>query len=87
MTTNNNSNIQPGDLVTLKGMKNLRDKPIGMVQKKWATDHIEIFWLNERMAKRYAVHKILSHSKLEVISNDASADDVSTVLFTGRTYQ
>tara|TARA_Y100000401_G_scaffold86133_1_gene71443 strand:- start:51 stop:470 length:420 start_codon:yes stop_codon:yes gene_type:complete len=28
-----------------------------------------------------------SKIKLEVISNDASADDVSTVLFTGRTYQ
>ena len=66
MTTNNNSNIQPGDLVTLKGMKNLRDKPIGMVQKKWATDHIEIFWLNEEIAKRYALAKILNPKKVEI---------------------
>lgn len=68
MTTNNNSNIQPGDLVTLKGMKNLRDKPIGMVQKKWATDHIEIFWLNEIIANRFALTKISETKKLEIIS-------------------
>ncbi len=69
MTTNNNSNIQPGDLVTLKGMKNLREKPIGMVQKKWATDHIEIFWLNEIIANRFALSKIDDMKKLEIISN------------------
>ena len=68
MTTNNNSNIQPGDLVTLKGMKNIRDKPIGMVQKKWATDHIEIFWLNEIIANRFALSKINDMKKLEIIS-------------------
>ena len=68
MTANNNSNIQPGDLVTLKGMKNLRDKPIGMVQKKWATDHIEIFWLNEIIANRFALSKINDMKKLEIIS-------------------
>ena len=68
MTTNNNSNIQPGDLVTLKGMKNLQDKPIGMVQKKWASDHIEIFWLNEIIANRFALSKINDMKKLEIIS-------------------
>ena len=68
MTTNNNSNIQPGDLVTLKGMKNLQDKPIGMVQKKWATDHIEIFWLNELVAHRFALTKVNDSKKLEIIS-------------------
>ena len=68
MSNNNKANIQPGDLVTLKGMKNLKDKPIGMVQKKWATDHIEIFWLNETIANRFALSKINELKKLEVIS-------------------
>lgn len=49
-------------------MKNLRDKPIGMVQKKWATDHIEIFWLNEIIANRFALGKINDTKKLEIIS-------------------
>lgn len=60
--------INPGDLVTLKGMTKTNDKPIGMVKKRWATGDLEIFWLNEDIAKRFAVHKILNHSRLEVIS-------------------
>ena len=52
----------------MKGMKNLKDKPIGMVQKKWATDHIEIFWLNEIIANRFALTKINDMKKLEIIS-------------------
>jgi len=68
MSNSNNSNIQIGDLVTLKGMKNVKEKPIGMVQKKWATDHIEIFWLNEIIANRFALNKINDSKKLEVVS-------------------
>tara|TARA_R100000008_G_C3522613_1_gene134826 strand:- start:72 stop:284 length:213 start_codon:yes stop_codon:yes gene_type:complete len=60
--------IQPGDLVTLKGMAKTEEKPIGLVKKRWATNDIEIFWLNENIAKRYAVHKILDHSRLEIVS-------------------
>ena len=60
--------INVGDLVTLKGMRKAKEKPIGMVKKKWATNDLEIFWLNEKLAKRYAVHKILNPSRLEVIS-------------------
>ena len=60
--------FQPGDLVTLKGMKKTQEKPIGMVKRIWATKDIEIFWLNEDIAKRYAVHKILKHSRLEIVS-------------------
>jgi hypothetical protein len=63
-----NPNIQPGDLVTLKGMSNQKEKPIGMVKRIWATKDIEIFWLNQDIANRFAVHKILSHSRIEVIS-------------------
>tara|TARA_R110000851_G_scaffold130329_3_gene263893 strand:- start:231 stop:449 length:219 start_codon:yes stop_codon:yes gene_type:complete len=68
MNKNNSTIIQPGDLVTLKGMSKLREKPIGMVKKKWATDHIEIFWLNERMANRFALTKVNDSKKLEIIS-------------------
>ena len=60
--------IQVGDLVTLKGMTKISEKPIGMVKRIWATKDIEIFWLNEDIAKRYAGHKILKHSRLEIVS-------------------
>ena len=68
MNKNNSTIIQPGDLVTLKGMSKLKEKPIGMVEKKWATDHIEIFWLNEHMANRFALTKVNDSKKLEIIS-------------------
>ena len=62
------SDIKPGDLVTLKGMNKAKDKPIGMVKRKWTTNDIEIFWLNEEIAKRFAVNKVINYKKLEVIS-------------------
>ena len=68
MNNNNEIIIQPGDLVTLKGMINIEEKPIGMVKRIWATKDIEIFWLNENIAKRYAVHKIYKNNKLEIVS-------------------
>jgi len=68
MNNNNEIIIQPGDLVTLKGMVESQDKPIGMVKRRWATNDVEIFWLNENIAKRYAVHNIIGHSKLEIVS-------------------
>ena len=58
-----------GDLVTLKGMSNTKEKPLGIIMKKWATDHMEIFWLNENLAQRYAVHKIQEQRKLEIINS------------------
>ena len=39
-----------------------------MIKRKWATQDLEIFWLNEEMAKRYAVKKIVDPKKLEIIS-------------------
>ena len=68
MNKNNSTIIQPGDLVTLKGMSKLKEKPIAMVKKKWATDHIEIFWLNELVANRFALTKVNDSKKLEIIS-------------------
>lgn len=49
-------------------MKKIKEKPIGMVKKIWATKDVEIFWLNENIARRYAVHTILKFSKLEIVS-------------------
>ena len=60
--------IEIGDLVTLRGMSKLAEKPIGMVKKKRATNHIEIFWLNKNIAKRFAVNDIVEPKKIEVIS-------------------
>jgi len=60
--------IQVGDLVTLKGMSKLLEKPIGLVKRKWATKDIEVFWLNKKIAQRFAVHNILQPKKIEVIS-------------------
>tara|TARA_R110000796_G_scaffold27666_2_gene76124 strand:+ start:524 stop:751 length:228 start_codon:yes stop_codon:yes gene_type:complete len=68
MNNNNEIIIQPGDLVTLKGMNKIKDKPIGMVKKRWATNDVEIFWLNEIIAKRFALHKIYNYRKLEIVS-------------------
>ena len=68
MNKSNSTTIQPGDLVTLKGMSKLKEKPIGMVKKKWATDHIEIIWLNELVANRFALTKVNDSKKLEIIS-------------------
>mgnify|MGYP003113932440 CR=1 FL=1 len=60
--------INLGDLVTLKGMTKSIDKPLGMVKRIWATKDIEIFWLNEELAKRYALTNIINPKKLEIVS-------------------
>ena len=60
--------IQIGDLITLKGMSKLDEKPLGIVKKRWATDNIEILWLNQKIARRFAVHNILDFKKIEIIS-------------------
>ena len=64
----NFNKINIGDLVTLRGMRNTTEKPIGMVKRIWATKDVEIFWLNDTLAQRYAVSKIIDPKKLEVIS-------------------
>ena len=60
--------MEIGDLVTLRGMENTREKPIGMVKKVFYNKKIEVFWLNENIAQRYALRKWIHHEKLEVIS-------------------
>tara|TARA_R110000824_G_scaffold78951_4_gene199007 strand:+ start:8253 stop:8480 length:228 start_codon:yes stop_codon:yes gene_type:complete len=68
MMKDNKTTIQPGDLVTLCGMNGVEEKPIGMVKKVFYNNKIEIFWLNENIAQRYALNKWIYHGKLEVIS-------------------
>mgnify|MGYP001254940404 FL=1 len=68
MNNNNEKIIQPGDLVTLKGMVESQDKPIGMVKRMWATKDVEIFWINENIAKRFALHNVYNYRKLEIVS-------------------
>ena len=60
--------MEIGDLVTLRGMENTTEKPIGMVKKVFYNKKIEIFWLNENIAQRYALKKWVLHSKLKGIS-------------------
>ena len=49
-------------------MTELQEKPIGMVKKRWATNDLEIFWINENIAKRFALNKIYNYRKLEIVS-------------------
>ena len=46
-----------------------KEKPIGMVKKVFYNKKIEIFWLNEQLAKRYAVKNIQDPKKLEIINS------------------
>ena len=49
-------------------MAKTNEKPLGMVKRIWATKDIEIFWLNEEVAKRYALTNIVNPKKLEIVS-------------------
>ena len=60
--------INTGDLVTLKGLGNLKEKHIGIIKRVWPPDQLEIFWLNEKISKRFALANIVKIEKLEVIS-------------------
>tara|TARA_R110000824_G_scaffold180486_1_gene360919 strand:- start:80 stop:307 length:228 start_codon:yes stop_codon:yes gene_type:complete len=68
MNTDNQTIIQPGDLITLKGMLSITEKPIGIVKKVFYNKKIEVLWLNKNIAQRYALKKWVAHSKLEVVS-------------------
>ena len=60
--------IKPGDLVTLKGLKNQEEKPIGIVKRKVKAKTFEIFWINEGLATRFALVDVAQARRLEVIS-------------------
>ena len=60
--------ISVGDLVSLKGLSNQSEVPIGIVNKQIGFRMHEILWLNEDLATRFAlVNQIKSH-RLEVVS-------------------
>ena len=61
--------IYAGDLVTLKGLNNQKEKPIGIVKKKINSKWYEIFWVNENLANRFALVNEAKAHRLEVISS------------------
>ena len=60
--------INPGDLVTLKGLSNQKEKPIGIVKRKVGNKTFEIIWINEGIAARFALVDMAKSHRLEVIS-------------------
>ena len=62
------SDIKPGDLVTLKGLGNHKEKPLGIVKRTLGTKTLEIFWINEGIATRFALVDMAQASRLEVVS-------------------
>jgi len=60
--------IKAGDLVTLKGLNNQKEKPIGIVKKRLNEKTFEILWITERLAIRYALVDQAKKHRLEVIS-------------------
>ena len=60
--------IEPGDIVTLKGLKNSKEKPLGILKRKWSRNSYEIIWLNEKISLRFALNNYVDPNKLEVVS-------------------
>jgi len=60
--------ISPGDLVTLKGLNNQKEKPIGIVKRSVGNKTFEIIWINEGIASRFALVDMAKSHRLEVIS-------------------
>ena len=62
-------NIKTGDLVTLKGLRKQKEKPIGIVKRTLDSRTYEIFWINEGLATRFALVDMAKGHRLEVISS------------------
>ena len=62
------SDIEPGDLVTLKGLSKQEEKPVGIVKRFVGRRAYEIIWINEGLATRFALVDIAKSHRLEVIS-------------------
>ena len=63
------SDIKPGDLVTLKGLGNQKEKPLGIVKRKVSNKTFEIFWINEGIATRFALVDMAKSHRLEIVSS------------------
>ena len=66
---NKQTTIHTGDIVTLRGMLKAKEKPLGIVKRKWTSRLFEILWLNEEISKRFAVHARMEQKKLQVVSS------------------
>ena len=49
-----------------------------MIKRKWATNDVEIFWINEDIAKRYAVKKIIDLSSYPIFSEPGAFEFTKT---------
>tara|TARA_Y100001938_G_scaffold131219_1_gene188071 strand:- start:10043 stop:10246 length:204 start_codon:yes stop_codon:yes gene_type:complete len=63
--------INPGDIVTLKGLSKQKEKPLGIVKRKLDRKTFEIFWINEGIATRFALVDMAKSHRLEIISQAA----------------
>jgi|TARA_R110002020_G_scaffold23716_7_gene78822 hypothetical protein len=63
------SDIKPGDLVTLKGLGNQKEKPLGIVKRNVGGRTFEIFWINEGIATRFALVDMAKSHRLEIVSS------------------
>jgi hypothetical protein len=61
--------INIGDLITLKGLKNTEEKPLGIVMRIWAHNHAEVMWLNHDISKRFALRSTIDPKKLDVVNS------------------
>jgi len=62
-------NINIGDLVTLRGLSQLSEKPIGLVRAMWpGSKKLKVDWLNVELANRFALQPIMEVKKLEIVS-------------------
>tara|TARA_A100001515_G_C4494667_1_gene184535 strand:- start:458 stop:670 length:213 start_codon:yes stop_codon:yes gene_type:complete len=68
------TDIKTGDLVTLKGLSQHREKPIGIVKRILNEKTFEIVWVTEGLASRFALADMAKKHRLEVLS---SADQQS----------
>ena len=63
------NNISPGDLVTLKGLKNQKEKPIGIIKRQVNSKTYEVLWITEGLATRFALVDMAKAHRLEVLSS------------------
>ena len=61
----------PGDLVMLKGFnqKNSSDVPLGLVVRYMGDKKYKINWVNEVLARRWALGPLIEAEKIELINS------------------
>tara|TARA_Y100001938_G_C8013762_1_gene391455 strand:+ start:818 stop:1033 length:216 start_codon:yes stop_codon:yes gene_type:complete len=69
------SDIEPGDLVTLRGLGNQEEKPVGIVKRSLGRKTFEIMWINEGLATRFALVDMAKSHRLEILSKADQKSD------------